>query len=177
MKLSDCKFRLVKAIVGFCQSEEDICAVIKVLDSVKSRSEVLGTLKRMLNDRTAHSTGKKPGVTSFKKLVIDDAKKLRLLRLIDQLKSWGITSAHVHQLVRQKYGKDIPIHKEGLDRYLKRVSRQPFFEMLISDLLIKKLPISTSRSGDRKTDSKTDTDPWLEKMLAERKPKGNEKKN
>lgn len=165
-QVEDSKFKLVKAIVEASQSERELKQAIRILEVERTRALILDALKAMLTrDQTQVSTDSVESMTVPRKKA-SLARRLNLSGLLGNLKARKMTAPHLHELVKRRFQKDIPVNKEGLERYLGRLSRMPFFDELASYLF---------SSGSKKTmDSKED--PWVREMLSEQKKKSNEKK-
>lgn len=150
-------FKLVKSIIDLSSTTAEIKIFIDLLENNRSREFLLKSLSALADEYKTIMTNRIKPKERTTKLISHNEENLE--ELVLWLKNNEITSPILFAIVKEHFGKFVPVNKEGLGKYIRRLSKYSFFNDL-------KLYISKHLIGG--ADSDID-DPWLREMLNEQK--------
>jgi hypothetical protein len=150
-------FKIAKAIISICETESQLRDVIFFLKSKQNLDKVMQALETLVSQERFP----KVKAVNFEEKVI---KPEKISALVEKLRSKNFSSRRLEVLIANVFQTQIPSNKVGLEKYIKKVSRNKKFEQIYNYFMSEKLHKPALE------------DPWLKEMLNQQEKRANEHK-
>ncbi|UCC81257.1 MAG: hypothetical protein JSW64_07845 [Candidatus Zixiibacteriota bacterium] len=161
MNKSNLTFKFVKALINASDSDSELSGFLTIVENSTKRNKLINILKNIIDLRS--NTLNLPKIEPKEKIESKRQYSLKyeIAQLSKRFKNGGLTAPIIHDIILRRYNENIPVNKEGLEKYLNRLSKKNYFDSLISFIKFKYLRSSI----------KPMEDPWFREMIKEKNKK------
>lgn len=150
------EFKLIRALISNCDKETQLREFVNFLESPRDLAQLLIKLRKFAHTQDLPTTTNDnigPNDNSEPSKGTLEEKKTQ--QLLTYLRNKHLSAKDVEFIIKRDFGITIPSNKEGLGRYIRKVSRNNMFEQFYNRLISENIEKSISQ------------DPWLQEMLNE----------